>query len=126
MGIICSSVPEIDCLYFKEMPSSRVVKIEKIVRVGKTYVMKGENGSLYSNNVGKFAYVPGQWPWVNDMMKALVKLKVITQDQMKAHLDHCDKNDKAKKKKYALDDIKRLTKDFGIKFTDEQIAVLKN
>ena len=126
MATICSSVPEIDCLYFHEMPSSRPVKIEKVVRVGGTYVMKGENGKLYSNSVGKFAYVPGKWPWVNDMMKALVKLKVITPEQMKAHLDHCDRNEKIRSKKYALEDLKRINKDFGIKFTKEQMTVLKN
>ena len=126
MGIICSSVPEIDDLYFKELPSSRPVKIEKVVRIGRTFVMKAENGTLYSNSVGRFAYLPGKWPWVEDVMKALVKLKVITPVQMKAHLDHCNRNDMRKKKEYALADMKRLSKEFGIKFTKKQMSILEN
>ncbi len=59
MGIIISSVPELDSLNFEQMPSARPVAMEKAVRCGSAYILKGKNGRLYSNVIGKFAYVPG-------------------------------------------------------------------
>ena len=126
MGIICSTVPEIDDLYFHELPSSRPLIINKAVRVGSTIILVGKNGKLYSNTIGKFAYVPGKWPWMTDTMKALVKLGVITKEQMKLHMDHCDRNEKARDITRAKRDLEYIAKKFGVKFTDEQIAKISS
>jgi hypothetical protein len=126
MGIICSNVPEIDDLYFHELPSSRPLIIRKAVRVGRTIILVGKNGKLYSNTMGKFAYVPGQWPWMTDTMKSLLKLGVITKEQMDAHIDHCDRKEKAKQIKYAKKDIERIIKNFGVEFAEQQIAKISS
>lgn len=124
MGILISTVPEIDNLYFKEMPSSRPVNVVKAVRVGRIYIFKDSNGNLYSNKIGRFAYMPGDWPWVDDTMKALLKLKVITKEQMDAHLEHCKMNSERREKEYALQNITEIGKKYGFKLTKRQISKL--
>jgi hypothetical protein len=124
MGTIISSVPEIDSLNFEQMPSSRPVAIEKAVRCGSAYILKGKNGRLYSNVIGKFAYVPGRWPWQNDVMKGLVKLGAITKEQMEAHLLRCSEVAGITEKRRDLQELKRLEKKYGLDLKPSQIKAV--
>jgi hypothetical protein len=124
MGIIISSVPEIDSLNFEQMPSLRPVAIEKAVRCGRAYILKGKNGRLYSNEIGNFAYAPGHWPWQNDVMKGLVKLGAITKEQMEAHLLRCTKVAAITEKRRDLEELKRLEKKYGLDLKPSQIKAV--
>lgn len=126
MGIISSPIPEIDDLYFHQLPSGRPINIEKVVRIGNTLVMLGKNGKLYSNVVGKFAYSAGDWPWISNVMNALVRLGVITKEQMTQHMKYNDARIAKEDREYAKKSLQRIEKKYGIKFSKQQWgAILK-
>ena len=124
MGSIISTVPEIDALHFEQMPSARPVEVEKAIRSGREYILKGKDGCFYSTAIGNSAYAPGKWPWTTDVMKGLVRLGAITKQQMQSHIKHCDEVAEITAKRYDLSELKRLEKKYGLDLTKDQIKAV--
>jgi hypothetical protein len=119
-----SRVPEIDHLFVDQVPTGKVTKMTKAIRVDKVVVMVGENGRLYSTHGTKFAYMPGKWPWLIPFMKAMVKLKVITKQQCDDHIQYCNDVDERRTKKWASERILENCETLGIKLNKQQMSKL--
>ena len=120
MGHLMSSVKEITNLDFNTLPTYPV-KIVKAVRVENVLIMLGKNGKIYSTHAGKYAYTVGRWPWQENMLKALQRLGVLTQEQVDNHMTTVEKICSKRDKEYDLKELKNLSKKYGFKLSKTQI-----
>lgn len=125
MGSLISRVPKIDKLDFKPFPS-RPIRVERMIRVDDVVIAVTANGTLYTNSraARNAAYAHGNWPWQEPTMRALVKLGVISQEQMDEHLAYTELLVSNRDKQYARDDLERLEKRFGIKIPKRELKKL--
>lgn len=119
--MILSPDPKIDNLIFRAMPT-RPKKVERAIRIGNSIVCVDADGAIYTDSrlAGNFAHCLGVWPWLEDTLKALVKLGVLDQSQVDRHMEAAKAAEERKSRKYAVDDMDRIEKKYGIKFTAKQ------
>ncbi len=120
MSMICSKVKSVDNLYLDQLPAGRIVKVVKAVRVNDITVYVGESGRLYCDRLQKVAYVVTKWPWNDSLMRALVKLGVITDKEMKEHLELCEAAYIEKDKEWIWRRLSEAAGEYGFKVTAEQ------
>lgn len=116
------SPENLESLTIDRLPSGRVVKIDKSIRVGDLVIFVGKNGNLYhTGRAGNYAYMPGNWPWTINMLKALLKLGAITQDHYDQH-SAWEENYRSKRhNKYLISELVDSAKGLGIKLTQGQL-----
>ncbi len=125
MTVIISSVKEIDDLHIDQLPAGKPLNVAKAVRIDRLTLFVTEDGRLYSDQLGKYAYCPGEWPWMNSLMRALHKMKVITKAQMDQHLALCECRSRARSKKHAAEYMQKLADEHGFELSDEQKSALE-
>jgi hypothetical protein len=111
-------------LFIHQLPAGRTVAIERVVRVNRITVMVGKNGKLYCDQLKPFCYALGEWPFNDSLMKALVKLKVVTSAQMDDHLASCKAASVRKSKRHAKEMMERYAEEHGFKLTKLQMAAV--
>ena len=124
MAHIWSNVDKIDNLWLEALPRSRVIKIEKAIAVERIVLFVTAEGRLYHNGLENYSYMPGIRVWTKALMRALLKLKIITKQQMDDHLSLCNKVDAKRIKKNDLDHIQNIAKRNKIKLTKAQLKRL--
>lgn len=124
MPSLISTIPEVDNLYMENLPSGRPIKIERAVRVDGITVMVGASGRLYCDRLGKFAYMPGEYPWMTSLMEALLKIGVITNDQMQAHLLLCERKETERARDHDAEYLIKMSNRHGFKLTAAQRQAL--
>ena len=128
MSSINSPVKAIDNLQIEAWPNNQIFTPERIVCHGGVTVMKLKKGyKLYSHSIkSHISYSADKWPWTDGLMRCLVKLKIITQEQMNEHLRFVNENNKKREKGYALEAIKKYSSKYGFKITKEQLKKLNS
>jgi len=125
MAVVMSKVRAIQELYFHQLPTGRPVNVSRAVRVNGLTVFVGANGRLYCDRLGNYAYLPGTWPWNNNLMRALVKLGVITAEQMQEHLQHIEAKYRAQERARDAKELEEIAKRWGLRLTKAQRAALQ-
>jgi len=127
MSSIHSTVKKIDDLWLEKWPDKNVYTPEKIVRCEGVTVMKLKKGyKLYcdsiKNNVSYSGV--GNWPFNTGLMKCLLKLKIITKEQMNEHLENIKIYQDKQDKKYLLERFIKAGEKYDFEITGEQWARL--
>lgn len=114
--MIESPVEAVSRIYWTNPKAGRAVNIEKAVRVENEYLFKVKGGGFVytGRDLSKHAYMPGDWPWNNQVMKGLVAIGAITQEDMDKHLAACKARTEAQNLRYARDNLLRTFKDLGM------------
>ena len=126
MSTLLSPVREIKDLYFDVLPSSRVVKLVKGVRVGRVTVLLGANGNLYSPSIdARREYSCSDWLWSDSLMRALVKLGVISKASLAEHMEAAKLRDATKTVDYEYERLLWLGNRYGLAFKLDKEDMLK-
>lgn len=120
MASFISPVEKIDNLVIQQLPSNRPINVTKAVRVNRITVLIAENGYLYSDQLQKFCYTPGNWPWQDSLMKALKRLGVINKEQMDEHILYGKQAEQSRTKASDKDYLELLAKRYSFSLTQEQ------
>ena len=116
MGSMISSDPMIDELWFTPFPT-KPITMSKVVRVGQHLYGLGKSKQIYTTSrlAENICYSMADWGFLDDVMKALLRLGVITKDQAIAHTNRvkevCDQRDL----KYDQETVDRILKKHGTK-----------
>ena len=126
MSTLLSPVREIKDLYFDKLPSSRVVKLVKGVRVGRVTVFLGANGNLYSPSIdARMAYSCSNWLWSDSLMRALVKLGAISKASLVEHMEAAKLRDATRTVGYEYKRLLELGNRYGLAFKLDKEDMLK-
>lgn len=120
---IISKVESIDRLSFYPLPS-RPVKAARAVKVGKAYVVIGENGRIYSSQVLTFTF----WQRVermDDTVQALIRLGMLTPQAVEQHKAAEVQERADRDRKYAAGSILDNIEAAGLTLTKVQLAKLE-
>lgn len=94
-------------IHFEIIKPGKVIKnIEAVIRVVGELVFKTKDGRLYWSRNQNACYVAGMWPWAPAMMRALVKLGIITRKEAEEHLRECKERDDARNREYDMERIR--------------------
>jgi len=124
--MLCSPVDEVDNIWWPKRVTGRPVKAESVVviadggRDGLMVVKLAGGGFISSRDISKFAYLPGQYPWMASTIKALVKLGAITQKAADDHMAVCARNTKRDEDRYNAETFKRLAEETGLGLSASQ------
>ena len=116
---VMSKNQKIRSLTFRKVPR-RLVGATVIKVDGLTVVMS-RNGELYCDAIAGYAFLPGAWPWQEPLMKALVKLGVVSQDDVDGHMACADAAEARSERRAAADAISRHVETLGLKLTKVQL-----
>ena len=116
MGCMISPDPGIDKLHFYPFPT-KPIKMVKTVRVGNIILSIDSHNKIYTNSklAEKFCYGFGDWYWLQDVLKGLEKLGVITKEQIEAHTVPVKELAEKRELKYAQEQVDKAIKTFGKK-----------
>lgn len=123
--MICSPVSSVDKIYWPKRRVSTAMKAESVViipdgRDGIMVVKLANGGFVSSRDISKFAYLPGQYPWMEPTIKALVKLGAISQEAADEHMAVCEKRRAENAAHYNADSMVRLSEETGIELSASQ------
>jgi len=126
MSSINSPVKELRSLWIDKFPEKKVIYPEKIVFYDGVLICRAKNTyHLYSNRIKSHVhYSDGRFPDHNSMMVALQRMGVITKEQLKEHNTWVEERSKRSSKRYALERMEELAKEFGFKLTEAQRKAL--
>lgn len=124
---INSPVESIDKLSFHQLPSGKPLAAVKMARVDNVFIILGKNGRLYCNRLkkNKVYYLHNTYPWFDDVMRCLVKLGVITNDEMKIHIEYNKSRRENYARENAIDDLERIEKQYGLSLGRAKAAIQK-
>lgn len=128
MGVLRSKVDKICCIHFNQWKPRRILKNAQAVLVEGYFIVKAENGRLYTNHkglCGHNAFLPRARPWEKAILSCLVKLGEITQAEMDEHIDYYTKIEDEEIRIIEADGFKETAKKLGIKLTPAQLKKLK-
>ena len=127
MGHLLSRLAEIDKLRFYPFPTRPII-ISKIVRISSLVLsVNHKTGRLYTTSIvkGKYSFCSDVWPWLDELLSALVKLDVIPQsvaDEHKAVVEKQERKSDARScLKYYVPDLEK----HGVKLTATQRRILE-
>jgi hypothetical protein len=126
--MIISPVESVDQLYWPKRVTGRAIKADSVVVIPSggqhdLMIVKLANGGFISSrDISKYAYLPGQYPWMDSTIKALVKLGAITAQAASDHMAVCARNSERNQAKYNAESLSRLAKETGLKLSAEQKA----
>ena len=126
--MICSPVTSVGSIYWPKRRTGKAMKAESVVVIpdGGAHdlmiVRLANGGFVSSRDISKFAYLPGQYPWMDGTIKALVKLGAITQQAADEHMAVCEKRSEERQAAYQADNFIRLSEDTGIPLSPAQQA----
>lgn len=125
MTSFLSPVEKINRLVFNPIPTGRPVALDKMLRVSGFVVIVDAKGKLYSPNLkDRVCYSCETWPWSDSLLRALVKLGVITSEEMDAHLKRAKEIDNLRSRRNAAKELKRYANRLGMKLTASQEKAL--
>lgn len=122
MGVLMSRNEKIDGFRIEPIPT-RPARVRKIVRIDKTIVALLEDGTVVSNHgADRWAYPASMksFHWMHSLTQALCKLGLISKDDQKKHIDHCEKRDRVSEVKWAEEHLQANAEKLGIKLTKAQ------
>ena len=130
MGHIISPVSEaISNIWWIRPKPGRAFKVEKAVLIPKAgqrhdedlLLMKLEGGGYAcSRDLTKYAYLPGEYPWLDPVMKGLVALGAITQADMDAHVALCKQRTAERDLEWRAEQLWTGMKELGLEPTKAQ------
>ncbi len=134
MGHIISPVSEaISNIWWIRPKPGRPFKVEKAVLIPKAgrnvdedlLLMKLEGGGYAcSRDLTKYAYLPGEYPWLDPVLKGLVALGAITQADMDAHVELCRQRTAERQMEWKAEQLWTGLTDLGLEPTDAQRQVV--
>ena len=126
MGTLISKIPELDRLRFVPFPT-RPRAMEKVVRAGHLVIGLGKNGKLYATGqLGqKAAFLPGSWPWLDEVLTALVRLGKIDQSVADRHAELVQERELRGDARHLLDSLDKDLRKHGLRLTKHQQAKLR-
>lgn len=125
MPVLCSPIEKIDNLWFEPWKSGTVLKGADVLVVDdRTVIIKDKHGRLRCNRLGKYAYLPGNWPFNDSVFKGLVRLGVVTQEVADQHLAIVAERAAKRDRDYEVKKLTESAEKLGIKFTKAQLAAL--
>lgn len=121
MGKLLSPEREIEDIEWRALPSIATPAVFA-TQVGKTIVMRLV-GNRYATNAPLICerdLLPGRYPWLADLLAALVKLGAIGEPAMTRHMDLC--NDMAEGRQRDIDRqmVDLLAERYGFELTRQQ------
>lgn len=124
MGTLISNQEAIQRIRFVNL-SAAPRKADKVVMVEGIVLVKLDDGTFATNrDLGDYAYVPGAWPWLPPVMRALRKLGAISKADMDAHLALCAAKSADRDKAWDREQVLKIAKRRGLELTAEQLAIL--
>jgi len=63
--------------------------VKNIAFAGKDVLYQTEEGDLYFPELQNFAYMPDWYSWTGNLLKCLIKLKLLTRKEMTFHRKWC-------------------------------------
>ena len=128
MGCIISTIDKIDCTYFSEIPVGKAILVKKAIRIAHTscFIFQDELGRLFTNHtsLSKNYAMNADGLWDDEVVKALVKLGVITQKDYLDHKEAAIAHRKKRDYKYDKESLLKLSKNLKIKLTKSQLKQL--
>src|SRR5262245_16057880 len=114
MPSLFSPVPEISNLVFHDWNKSITSKPKdvSIMRIDRTILIRLPGGGITCNNL-QGAHLLSNWPWNNSLINALLKLKIITPEMAKTHLDAATLIGEDREAIDDAEEIERLSSKYG-------------
>lgn len=129
--MIISPGNPVEDIYWQKRRTGVVLKAESVVVVPDSgsghdmMVVKLANGSyISSRDISGAAYLPGNWPWTDAIIRALVKLGAITKANGDDHLALCQARIKEQQDGYRAHSLEATLKDCGLPATKAQQAFI--
>lgn len=120
------------CTTFKELrieslPSGRVVKMDRAIKVDETTVFVGADGKLYCPRVrpGCF-YGISEWGFLHPMLNALVKLGVASKEEVENHKAAAKKADDRSSARHDMKSLAVIADKYGFSLTKAQLSKIKS
>lgn len=124
MGRLISNQEAIENIRFVKLGAT-ARKAERVVMVDKIMVARLEDGCFAASvDLSGFAYVPGNWPWLTDMMNALVKLGAITPEQRDRHVELCEARSADRARAFDAQKLMAMAGQYGFDLTPDQMKTL--
>ena len=117
VGSLCSPVPKLEYQIIEEA-STKPEAVISMVRVGDTVVIKKANGritvlkQIETQSFNKGAYTCQVWHGLQNVLKCVLKLGIISKEEYKTHIDAANQTEIPKLIKEHI----RQIKEFGTKF----------
>lgn len=128
MGHLMSCVEKVDAVYFDKIPTGKIIKVKNAFKVDGMLVVQCENGRFLTDHrglTGSNAYLPWGQGWEPALLKCLVKLGVISKQDMDRHLHVYTERRKEQERKDAMKSFILKADKLGIKLTEAQKKKLK-
>lgn len=120
MSTIISQVSSIYALRFEPLPS-HPLKNARFIRVDRTVLVQSSTGQLYTDAVHSgMAYSNAHDGRFESLLKACIKLGVLTPAAVKEHTAACAERAKRRDDAYAAAKVLAGAKELGIKLTKAQ------
>lgn len=111
MAILYSKVEKIAKLWiYAPSTKGKAVSVKKAWCDGRDFMAVGTHGQIYTNMLKDFAYTASDAQRMDFVMKALLRLKVITKDEMDEHMRNVRANDDARRLRYDRERFAELKK----------------
>lgn len=120
--MLMSPVKRFEELRFIAMPAY-AKSVDRAVQVNGYMLVLFKDGLLHYSGGAKlhaYAYVPGMYGWITGLTKGLLKLKVVTKDEAKEHLDWCLRCSELDTRRYDRERMIELAKRYKFRLTDDQ------
>lgn len=128
MSSLFSPVDSINKLVFKNLKNGQQLRNATVMRIAGTLIVKSEDGTLFCDQFrrGGGAYTLGQWPWLNSLLRGLVKLKVITKAEQMEHQAEARKKSEADDRKYHAETLEKILAKNNLKPTSQMKKFMKD
>lgn len=129
MGTLISKLEEIESLDFKPFPT-RPTGVGKIVRVeGSLFAtaLKSDRVIYTTATISRqAAFLRSDWPWLPTVLKALVRLNVVSPSVAKKHKEDSERVAKMSEARHELEYLlDRLEREYDLKLTAAQIKKIE-
>ncbi len=118
-----SPVESIRKLRVHTVPTSGI-NAKKAVRIGKTVLILGNNGKLYSNDSRNACYMLGSEGWVTNVIRAAHRLGFVSKEELESHLKANKEAAKKRNRKEAATMLRHYAKELGVPLTQEQLNIV--
>lgn len=126
MPSVCSAVDSINRIHFKELKSGKLLKNCEVIRIAGCTIIKDNDGSIYCDKLKNYAYGISNWPWLNPLLRGLVRLKVIPKADQLEHEARAKKEEARINRRGASRELKKLAENHGFKLTSEMEKFIKD
>lgn len=124
MAMICSPDPELDNLMLRRLPAGRVTTLAKGIRIDNDLIFVGADGKVYTSFLKEYAYLPGMYRWMENLLTGLTKLEVISKEVAAMHKATCERAEARDRKRFAAKQITQYAETLGVKLTKAQLAAI--